>query len=279
MTRVINPWPKEFTKVDLDLTGIESPEVGRVYDETSHPKIGWHTTEGKSLAGARSAFAKYPPHIGVCFEDLQREIYLPLDRCSFSFRGNENDDEFVIQVEVAGFAKESHLWSNEKLDWLGSEVLAVISRATGCPTTIAPQGFHGADEGLRLAYTDSPIRFTDAEFRAFSGQCGHQHAPSPDVHWDPGRLNVARIKQAADKALGVKPTPKFNPVEDDMFTFGATGKATFYVCGSVKTGIHNQVQLKSIQDAYKRANPGRELMHIACDEQLWGSFFANYPGK
>jgi hypothetical protein len=33
----------------------------------------------------------------------------------------------------------------------------------------------------------SPIRFkSEAELRAFSGICGHQHMPNPDTHWDPG---------------------------------------------------------------------------------------------
>jgi len=206
MGRSIIPWLPGFKYVDLDLTGIEAPEVGRAYDETSNPKVCWHTTEGSTLKGAERAFAKYPPHVGVCFETRERNQYLPLDKCSFSLRGSESDDEFVIQVEVVGFAGQSHTWSNEKLEWLGRGVLAPISLATGCPTTVVPMGFHGEGEGIRLASSSSPIRFpSESALRAFAGQFGHQHAPFPDEHWDPGKLNANRIKLAADAILHASP--------------------------------------------------------------------------
>lgn len=198
----IQPWLPGFVRVDLDLTGIESPEVGNPYDETSHPKVCWHTTEGTSLSGAETAFAKYPPHVGVHYETRERRQYLPLDKCSFSLKGSESDDEFIIQVEIVGFARESHNWSDAKVDWLGTDVLAPICKATGCPTNVVAQGFHGEGEGFILASPDSPIRFaSEAALRAFSGQMGHQHAPDPDSHWDPGGFDAARAKQAADRIL------------------------------------------------------------------------------
>src|SRR5687767_14394216 len=97
-------WLDGFERYDLDLTGIESPEVGRPYDETSHPKICLHTTEGGSMSGAETAFAKYPPHVCVDWKSNKRRQYLPLDRCSFSLRKSESDDEFVIQVEIVGYS-------------------------------------------------------------------------------------------------------------------------------------------------------------------------------
>jgi hypothetical protein len=211
----IQPWLPGFTRVDLDYTGINAPEVGRPYDETSHPKICLHTTEGSSLAGAERAFALYPPHVGVDFERLHRRQYLPLDRCSFSLRGSESDDEFVVQIEIVGFSTQTPNWSIQKLDWLGREVIAPICRATGCPLTIVPAGFHGLGEGIILASTSSPIRFkSEGALRAFSGIMGHQHAPAPDHHWDPGKLNVHRIVQAAAAVLEPKPEPPTTPLEE-----------------------------------------------------------------
>lgn len=198
------PWLPGFTRVDLDQTGIQSPEVGRPYDEMSHPKICLHTTEGPSLAGAERAFALYPPHIGVDPKTGARHQYLPIDRCSFSLKGSENDDEFVVQVEIVGFAASPP--SGTQCDWLGQQVVGPIARAIGCPLVAAPQGFHGAGEGFVVASASSPIRFkSEGALRAFSGVMGHQHAPSPDTHWDPGKIDVARILRAAEVEDDVTP--------------------------------------------------------------------------
>jgi hypothetical protein len=120
-----------FTQVDLDSTGIQSPEVGRPYDEQSHPKICLHTTEGSTIEGAETAFARFPPHVAVEFKRRLRHQYLPLDRSSFSLRGDENDDEFVVQIEIVGFANSPP--GPAECRWLGSEVVGPIAPALGGP--------------------------------------------------------------------------------------------------------------------------------------------------
>jgi hypothetical protein len=208
----IPAWLDAFTRIDLDLTGIEAPEVGRPYDETSRPKICLHTTEGSTIEGAETAFARYPPHIGVEYRRQLRHQYLPLDRCSFSLKGSESDDEFVVQVEIVGFAGNPP--TGAEADWIGTEVIAPIARAIGCPLVTVPQGFHGPNEGITpyISSASSPIRFrSEAELRAFSGVFGHQHAPAPDTHWDPGAIDITRILAAARRALGPTPTPEEGP--------------------------------------------------------------------
>ena len=238
----ITPWLPGFLQVDLDLTGTPSPEVGRPYDETSHPKICLHTTEGATLAGAEHAFAAYPPHIGVEFGRRLRHQYLPLDRCSFSLRGNENDDEFVVQVEIVGFADRPP--GPAECEWLGAAVIAPIVRAgVQCRLVGPPQGFHGGGEGMVLASTESPIRFhSEAAFRAFSGVCGHQHVPPPDVHWDPGAIDIGHILMSAGNALAAHPPshptppPAASPVQEDIMRIvDCPGKPALLVFGDGTT--------------------------------------------
>ncbi len=181
---------------DLWLPGFERRpgKVGAPYDETRHPKFGWHTWEGTNWSSAERAFAPYPPHIAVNPIDRIRRQYVPLNLHAFAFAGSDADDSYVIQVEVAGFAGESHNWPEATIKWLGEWVVRPIAQAVGIPPVVVPQGFHGEGEGLLLASKRSPIRFKNAaQLDAFAGHCGHQHMPDPDQHWDPGRLPIARI--------------------------------------------------------------------------------------
>lgn len=183
-------WIPGFTRVDLGLTG--GP-----YDDWATPKALMHTTEGASVGGARKAFAPYPPH--ACYDPVTRqgEQYVPLNRHSYSLRKSESDDEYCIQIELVGFAGQTHLWSDTMLRNVAYDVVRPIRALVGVPDVVVWKGFHGEGEGMVLASTKSPLRLTDAEFRAFSGWLGHQHAPGTgtdgDEHWDPGRLPMRKI--------------------------------------------------------------------------------------
>lgn len=196
----------------MRVAGFEWREIGQPsggpYDRTNNPKLVWHTWEGHSWAGAEAAFAPYPPHLAVNPRDRRRCQYVDLDRHAYSLAGSDTEDSWVIQIEVAGYAGESHDWPASDLDWLGEAVLAPLVELVPIPPDVAPQGFHGADEGIVLASSSSPIRFSSVgAWDAFAGHVGHQHAPAPDEHWDPGRLDVARIIAASGGAT--------RPTEDD----------------------------------------------------------------
>lgn len=187
---------------DLWLSGFDRRplKAGGPYDDTTTPKLGWHTWEGLSWSGAEGAFTKYPPHIGCKppfpgVHDVGKRQYVPLNRHAYSFAGSESDDEYIIQVEVAGRAAETHEWSDQVCEWLAIEIVDPIEKAVGVPPIVVPVGFHGADEGIRpfIASKASPIRITAGQLRAFSGHLGHQHMPPPDTHWDPGRFPIDRI--------------------------------------------------------------------------------------
>lgn len=177
-------WIPGFTRVNLGVGG-------GYYDETAHPKFLWHFTQGSSLAGAREAFKKYPPHCGVDPKTGEREQYIPLNWHSWSLRGDESDDEICIQVEVVGFSEQAHLLSDQALRWLGVNVVRPIHELVPIPWQHVR--FYGADEGIVLASPNSPIRLSDSGFRNYAGHLGHQHVPAPDEHWDPGRLFVDKI--------------------------------------------------------------------------------------
>jgi hypothetical protein len=190
-------WLTGYQRVDLGKTGGS-------YDRADNPKLCWHTTEGGSLAGAESAFAPYPPHLGVDPDTGECHQYIDLDRCAYSLGHSDAEDSYVIQVEVVGRAAESHLWSPARLAWLGAHVAGPVADAVGVPPVVAPQGFHGEGEGMILASSSSPIRFTLAGWDGFAGHVGHQHCPGDD-HWDPGRLDVAAILGATTEEDDMTP--------------------------------------------------------------------------
>lgn len=193
---------------DLWLPGfaVHKLKAGGTYDDTTNPKLGWHTWEGLSWAAAETAFRSYPPHIGckpphpgVPAREVGKRQYVPLNRHAYSFAGSESDDEYVIQVEVAGRAAEAADWTDQVCEWLATEIVAPLEKAVGIPPIIVSGGFYDTTNyrpkvGTNyLGSSRSEIRLTAGQLRAFSGHLGHQHMPPPDTHWDPGRLPIDRI--------------------------------------------------------------------------------------
>jgi|GEM_PF-6538191 len=183
---------------DIWLDGFERKTFfgkgGMSYKHIGNPKALLHTIEGRNLEGAFNAYKRYPPHIGVDFMSKRRVQHIPLNKASYSLKNSAAERDMVIQVEIAGFASETQDWSDAMIDWLASDVLAPIHRS-GIAFELQgpPQGFKGAHDGIRpyISSPSSPIRFSNASWRAFSGIVGHQHSPSPDSHWDPGAFRIA----------------------------------------------------------------------------------------
>lgn len=180
-------WIPGWTRVDL------GPDGG-TYDEMQYPKGCLHTTEGNTLAGAEAAYKSYPPHLGYDPVRRIKHQYVRLDRYSYAFRNGETDDEFIVQVEMVGFAAQTHTWSNQVYANIAEDVLKPLEDLVGIPRQHLR--FYGANEGIVLARKESPIRLRPSSLRAFSGWMGHQHAPGladngsvlpyGDEHWDPG---------------------------------------------------------------------------------------------
>lgn len=217
---------------------------GGPYDERAHPKVCWHTTEGLSLAGAEAAFRPYPPHLGYDPRTRQRRQYVSLDRHSYSLRGDENDDEYVVQVELVGYAAQAPGWPAEYYRNIGVDVLAPLRSLLGVPDTHL-RFYAPGDVSFALATPTSPIRLTAASFRAFSGHLGHQHVPSPDAHWDPGGFrfdDAVAASYSKEDTVGYTaygyPIPPHAPDDPDDYAEvvvplppqgGATGAAQVWV--------------------------------------------------
>jgi hypothetical protein len=196
-------WIHGFTRVDLGPSG-------GIFDETSHPKGCLHTTEGSTIAGAESAYRNYPPHIGYDPTRRVKHQYVPLNRHSYAFKGSESDDEYVIQIEIVGFARQTHLWSQTIYNRIAEDVMKPLEELVGIPQRSLR--FYGEGDGIVLASPDSPIRLSPGALRNYRGWLGHQHIPSPDAHWDPGKF---QIQKAFAHLKSLEPAPPLN--REDSF--------------------------------------------------------------
>ena len=167
---------------------------GKPYQFTHNPKGCLHTTEGGSIAGALSAYAPYPPHLIYDWRSREKVQHIPLNLAAYSAMDG-SDDDYMVQVELVGFAAESRNWPEQALRNIAEDVLFHIEQASGVPRKAIWHGFKDARDGISppLASTSSPIRINPTQLRDFSGWLGHQHLPAPDEHWDPGALPIQRI--------------------------------------------------------------------------------------
>ena len=172
-------------------------------------KLCWHTTEGGSVEGAVAAYAarRVPPHLTVDPQRRRLVQHVPLDKAAYALHAV--DQTGVIQVEIVGFARQARSWPAEWLRWLGEQVAAPIFQAQ--PGIDRHLTMATRDEQTNtsppLASPNSPIRLSRAQWDRFTGCLGHQHAPAPNSHWDPGALDLATISAAARAVLTPAPPP------------------------------------------------------------------------
>lgn len=138
----------------------------------------------------------------------------------------------AVQCEIMGQAAHindipEETWGH-LADWLGW-----CAVQTSTPITFAD--FRG--DG---AYGENaPQRFSDDEWLAFSGICGHQHVPQND-HWDPGAIDTVKL---ARLILTVDPTQEDDLTTDEHETLYATKdmtKATNEAVGRIEVAIRDQ---------------------------------------
>jgi hypothetical protein len=162
-------------------------------------KIGWHSTEGRSYAGARAAYAASGsgPHLTGTFENgrYQDRQHLPLNVAATALlhpagTGQTNRDN-VIQVELVGFAAEAAQWPPAFLAGI-ADLARRIEAATGCPS-VAPLPFLPPGQAPRAGWE---------LWHGAGGHYGHEHVPANN-HQDPGAMNIAAV---LDQPIPV-PTP------------------------------------------------------------------------
>lgn len=166
-----------------------------------------HTTETASGSAKRLAEKhRNPPQLWA--DPKTEELYqvLPLDKVARALRHPSGTPEtnhmgHCVQLEIIGRAATSHTWPDSWLKWLAKDVIKPACELMSISLDFLQT--HGEGEGIVLASTSSPIRMSWDEWRAFGGICGHQHVPGND-HWDPGRLDVARIIEHLGRAAPIK---------------------------------------------------------------------------
>lgn len=168
-------------------------------------KLLLHTTEGSSWPTYDGGL-KAPT---LTFHPGQKKVrqHFPLNGSARALRDpsdtpvRENRDN-VVQVEIIGFASKSLLWDDWTINTI-AELWAFLNREWGTPIRNAVTWVPATPWG-----TDSQ-RLSSAEYDAYAGLCGHEHAPGND-HRDPGKPDIAsileRTKAMAGTAEGISPT-------------------------------------------------------------------------
>lgn len=194
-------------------------------------KVVWHMTETPGWPGYRDG--QIAPHYTVrpdfAARRMQWRAHFPDTHHSRALRnepgGVQTNRDGALQVEIVGTCDETKTWPASMLrswdlpDWAIEGLAAFAAwchREHGVPLR-APGTWlaYGRDARrpgvVPASYGKSPARFTGAQWDAFRGHCGHQHA-AEQTHGDPGRLPMDRILARARQML----TPEPHTTEDDM---------------------------------------------------------------
>jgi hypothetical protein len=141
-----------------------------------------------------------------------------------TFRTNRAN---VCQIEIVAYCDPARRSSSAHISKISAdayhelgEFWAWIHREWGVPLKLYPNW-----KAYPASYgTSNGIRMSVAQFGAFKGVCGHQHAPGND-HGDPGDLRVAQILSAATE-IQEDDMPTAKEIVDEMVNQGpAIGKA------------------------------------------------------
>jgi hypothetical protein len=205
------------------------PGASRTYDFSGSykgdlmdpDKVLLHTTEGTSLVDySKGAVA---PNITAKpnFEKKRLDWYqhYSFDRSARALvnkaGGVETNTDDVAQVELVGTCDPTHrkTWGKLKAgvhyiywpdapDWALDDLadfLAWQNVKNGVPLKAPSEWLP-----YPSSYGNSKARMTFAEWRGFSGVCGHQHPPE-NVHGDPGDIDITTLlAKAKTKAAALK---------------------------------------------------------------------------
>jgi hypothetical protein len=190
------------------------------------PKVVLHTTESPrgSYAAVRNLWrgpanwGKGLPHF---LADGARYVQLlPLNVGAYTLENSPggadtNRSGPAIQVEICGRAAEG--FNDLEYEALGRWLADLVKAGVDLDLAQHPT-FYGLDAGFTLASYNARQRLSADAYNAFNGFLGHQHVPE-NAHWDPGKLDAARVERLARKHLGAggnsAPIPEPPDEEDD----------------------------------------------------------------
>ena len=141
-------------------------------------KLVWHTTEGSSLPG----YSGSQPHFTLDFKRGLLYQHVPITGGSYALRnlpgGVETNRANCVQVELVGFAREAHTWSDDHYAQIAA-LARFIERNTHVPRSCS-------------VTFRSTASVKVPNWIGYEGHIGHQHVPEND-HWDPGLLQIHKV--------------------------------------------------------------------------------------
>jgi hypothetical protein len=209
----------------------ETENCGGYNDPDAECKNLWHSTESpfgsidsvlRLFSGPVYDASHFVVDFGKPGQASRMAQCSPITKAACSLVGGGNvvstNGVPVIQTEVCGYAAESHLWTDDVLRFLAQHAVNVrraqqvaLGRSFRHQVSVT---FYGQDAGFIVASSSARQRLSPTAWRAYNGHVGHQHVPMND-HWDPGKLNVARICELAIQIEGgVTPPPPTPPTEE-----------------------------------------------------------------
>lgn len=201
------------------LTGfkwVPAPVAGLPYrDDDFAWKVLWHSTETPPSPGAAERLSRVhrnPPQLWVDVFNRERVQGIDTSLAGRALRSSpsvETNRDRVIQIELIGYARDMHRLTDDQLSWLAINVVRPILEHHLVPNRYLVCQKIG--EGGNTASPPSKIRLDARAWDNFSGHLGHQHAPRPNEHLDPGGLNLGRICEIAYSGTSTPPSP---PPED-----------------------------------------------------------------
>ena len=178
-------WLPNFERVKGTVTGATPRRPD------APPRCVLHTDEVGAHTRRLAETHQNPPQLWVNPKTKERYQIIPLNRTGQALRRDTaletNHMGRCVQVEIAGWAKDTHQWPQAWHDWLALEVMLPIHEHAGIPLTTWEPYRGGEGYGVGASQRMSPEQWT-----RFTGFCGHQHVPG-NSHWDPGKLPVAAM--------------------------------------------------------------------------------------
>lgn len=261
-------WLSGYKRVPLG-----SAVRGKPYQFTHNPKGCLHTTEGSSIAGARAAYAPYPPHLIYDWRTRQGEQHVPLNYAAYSAMDG-NDDDYMIQVEIVGYAKEARYWPEQALRNIAADVIAPLERAFNIPRRAIWKGFKDELDQPMLASPTSSLRISWAELRDFAGWLGHQHLPAPDHHWDPGAIPINKILSFVSQEDDMQPTDRIKLVAPDSPDYSETHPLDWALAAAFFRGSDAYNNVARLMDEFKSVKDELEALRAKVESGAGGT----YPG-
>lgn len=200
-----------------------------------------HSTEGSNLPDYQGG--RVNPNFTIDPWRKKRYQHVPADIASRATMAN--NDKFV-QIEIIGFCDLAYAtkygMQEFYLERMGAdelayiaESLAIIGASNGIPTTSGVTW----EAYPKSAWADNTVRLSQAQLNSYVGWLGHQHAPKPDIHGDPGVWPHTMNLMAAMR--GEHPTPPKPPTPGKLTVDGLLGPATIAAwqrqCGTTVDGI------------------------------------------